>query len=389
VPGRIIRAGSGMPRYTRIPQLQPCYQQGQVGCQPQEPLIEINGKLQFGLPGKPLFPPLPQGMNLKPTLDWQLRSDGGGPLDAELSYVTGGMTWAADYNVITSGNTNALDLIGWVTMANETGKTFENARIKLMAGDVNKIQPPGMYGDYVFAARAGVAGGVAGGVPPVTEKAFDEYHLYTLQNPTTLRDRETKQVEFVHAENIAAKRIYVYDGGRLDPQQLQNQNWQYLRMQRDLGGQNTKVWVMQEFKNSEQNRLGIPLPKGRLRFYRRDDSGALEFIGENNIDHTPKDETVRVYTGNAFDMTGERRRTNFRSDQGQGWVDESFEIRVRNHKHEAMDVTVVEHLYRGSGWDITSASAKYNKKDSNTIEFPITVPADGEQVVTYSVHYTW
>jgi hypothetical protein len=261
-----------------------------------------------------------------------------------------------------------------------------------MAGDVSKIQPSfarpqGVLGGVI----AGIAGGV-GGAPPVTEKPFDEYHLYTLERPATLRDRETKQVEFVRAAGFHARRIYVYDGGRIDPSRLQQGNWEYLRMQRDFGSateQSTKVWVMQEFKNSEQNHLGMPLPKGRLRFYRRDDTGALQFIGENTIDHTPRDETIRVYTGNAFDLAGSRRRTNFRSDQQQGWVDETFEIKVRNHKKEAVDVTITEHFYRGSGWDITSSSTKYDKKDSHTAEFPVTVPPHGEQTVIYSVHYTW
>lgn len=389
VQGRIVRPGAPMPRYFHGPQqLQPCYQNA-PGCEPQAPLIEVNGKLEFGLPGKPLFPALPEDTNLKPTIDWQLRSDRPGPLDAELSYITGGLTWEADYNVIAPPSGDALDLVGWVTMDNRSGKTFENAHLQLMAGDVNKIQPP-MNGVYVF--RAAVSGGIGGGVgaPPVTEKPFDEYHLYSLQRPTTVRDGETKQVEFVRTNGISAKRVYIFDGSRIDPARLQNQNWEYLRLQRDIGvGNNTKIWVMQEFKNSEQNHLGMPLPKGRLRFYRQDDSGSLQFIGENTIDHTPKDETIRVYTGNAFDLAGERRRTNFRSDQSQSTVDESFEIKVRNHKKEPVDVTIVEHLYRGSGWEISSASAKWTKKDSNTIEFPVTIAPDGEQTVIYSVHYSW
>ncbi|MGH9523835.1 MAG: DUF4139 domain-containing protein [Terriglobales bacterium] len=388
VQGRIVRPGAPMPRYVRGPQqVQPCYP-AYPGCEPQTPLIEVNGKLEFGLPGKPLFPALPQDTNLNPTIDWQLRSDHPGPLEAELSYITGGMTWEADYNVIAPASGNTLDLVGWVTMDNRSGKTFENAHVQLMAGDVNKIQPGGQIRDRLQVMNGGMGGGI--GAPPVTEKPFDEYHLYSLQRPTTLREGETKQVEFVRATGITAKRVYIYDGSRIDPARLQNQNWEYLRFQRDLGvGNNTKVWVMQEFKNTEQNHLGMPLPKGRLRFYRLDDAGSLQFIGENTIDHTPKDETIRVYTGNAFDMVGERRRTNFRSDQGQSTVDESFEIKVRNHKKEPVDVTIVEHLYRGSGWDITSSSAKWDKKDSNTIEFPVTIPADGEQTVIYSVHYAW
>lgn len=211
----------------------------------------------------------------------------------------------------------------------------------------------------------------------------------TLGRPTTLPDGETKQVEFVRAAGVLARPIYVYDGGRIDPSRFQQGNWESLRMQRDLPTEHsTEVWVMQEFKNSEQNRLGMPLPKGRLRFYRRDDARALQRIGENIIDHTPRDEVIRVYTSNAFDLAASRLRTNFRSDQLQGWVDESFEIKVRNHQTEAVDVTITEHFYRGSGGDITSSSAKYEKEDSHTAEFPVTVPPGGEQTVIYSVHYT-
>lgn len=390
VQGTILRPGRGMPRINRVLN-QSCYQLNTVGCEPEEPLIQMDGKLMFGLPGKPVFPALPQDTNLNPTLQWIMGSDRGGPLDAELSYVTGGLTWEADYNVVAPPKGDNVEVIGWVTMQNSSGKTFNNANIKLMAGDVNKVQPSQGF-TMMKAMAAPMAGGMGGGVqgPPVTEKPFDEYHLYTLSRPTTLRDRETKQVEFVRAENIATKHVYVYDGSRLDPARAQYQNWEYLRFQREVGTQsNTKVWVMEEFKNTEANRLGMALPKGRLRFYRQDDSGALQFIGENTIDHTAKDETIRVYTGNAFDMAAERRRTNFRSDQQQAYVDESFEIKLRNHKREPVDVTIVEHLYRGSGWEITSSSTKYNKKDSSSVEFPVTVPADGEQTVIYTVHYSW
>jgi len=392
VEGKIIRAGGPVPR-NGTPQ-QPCYNPPYgPGCQQNEqPLIEVNGNLVFSAPGTPLFPALPQGTNLLPTLDWTVASDRPGPLDAELSYVTGGMTWEADYNVIAPVSGNTLDLVGWVTMDNNTGKTFENARIALMAGDVNKVQP-GQYDRLQMFARngPGIGGGI-GGQPPVTEKTFDEYHLYTLQRMTTLRDKETKQVEFVRAAGVNAKRVYVYDGGRIDPLRLQQYggNWDYLRQQRDLGtGSSPKVWVMQEFKNSTENHLGMPLPKGRMRFYRRDENGTMQFIGENTIDHTPKDETIRVYTGNAFDLTGSRRRTNFRIDTAQGNADESFEIKVRNHKNEPVEITVVEHMYRSATWEITSSSAKYEKKDSQTTEFAVQVAANGEQTVIYSVHYTW
>jgi hypothetical protein len=146
---------------------------------------------------------------------------------------------------------------------------------------------------------------------------------------------------------------------------------------------------MEEFKNAESNHMGIALPKGKLRFYRRDTDGHLEFVGENTIDHTPKDETIRIYTGNAFDVVGERKRTSYHVDSNQRWMDESFEIHVRNHKKEAVNVRVVEHLYRWTNWKLAAQSHDSNKKDAQTVEFPVTVAPDGEQVITYTVHYSW
>jgi hypothetical protein len=224
--------------------------------------------------------------------------------------------------------------------------------------------------------------------PVVTEKSFDEFHLYTLARPTTLRDEETKQVEFVHASGIHAQRIYVYDGAQT--QQYGYYNSEQIRGDVNYGtASNTKIWVMEEFKNSEANQIGIPLPKGKLRFYRADSDGHLEFVGENTIDHTPKDETIRVYTGNSFDVVGQRKRTSYHVDSNQHWMDESFEIRVRNHKKEALNVRVVEHLYRWTNWKLTTQSHESRKTDAQTIEFPVTVAPDGETVVEYTVHYSW
>ena len=236
-----------------------------------------------------------------------------------------------------------------------------------------------------------MAGKSAAMAPPVTEKTFDEYHLYTLQRPTTLHDRETKQVEFVRAVGIKSDRLYVYDGAWIDSNRYRGWGYENIRQDQNYGTQsNPKVWVMQEFKNSEANKLGLPLPKGRLRFYRRDDDGQLEFTGENVIDHTPKDETIRVYTGNSFDLTGERKRVNYRLDPARNqWVDESFEIKVRNHKKEPVEVRVVEHPYRWTNWQIRIPSHKYIKTDSQTVEFRVTIPPDGEQMITYTVHYSW
>ena len=281
-----------------------------------------------------------------------------------------------------------LDVIGWVTIDNQSGKTFDNARIKLMAGDVSKIQPDQDRYDYSGMMYAREAASMPA---PVSEKAFDEYHLYTLNRLATLHDRETKQVEFLRAERVSSQRLYVYDGARIDRRRYRGYSSENIRRNRDYGTDcNPKVWVMKEFENSEKNNLGIPLPRGVVRFYRRDDDGQLEFTGENIIDHTPKDETVRVYTGNAFDLVGERKRTDYQIDTARNWLDEAFEIKVRNHKDkDTVEIRVVEHLYRWINWEIVEKSDDFIKTDSQTVEFRVLVPADEEKVITYKVHYTW
>lgn len=389
VQGKIVRSGY-VPHYVAFRTYGSQYYQQQAALAQngsEQPVIEVNGRLQFWLPGQPVFPSLTDETILKPTLSWELQTDKAGPTQAEFSYVTGGMNWEASYNVVAPPKGTVLEMVGWVTLDNQSGKAFRDARIKLMAGDVNKVQPQ----PFVMYANAGMAAGVGGGQfgPPVTEKAFDEYHLYTLERPTTLHDRETKQVEMIRASGIQSKTVYVYDGLKV---QQNYQNWplESIRQQESYGVlSNPKVWVMQEFKNSTENHLGIPLPKGRVRFYRRDDDGQLEFTGENNIDHTPKDETIRLYTGNAFDMTGERTRTDYRADFNARWIDESFEITVHNHKGEAAEVRIVEHLYRWTSWDMIRNSDPFKKLDSQTIEFPVQVPANGEKTVSYKVHYSW
>lgn len=389
VQGKIIRSGY-VPHDTTFTYDQNYYQSQQYfgsASGAGQPIIEVNGKLQFSLPGQPLFPALADDSILKPTLDWTVQTDRSGPLQAELAYVTGGMSWKADYNVVAPETGDDLDVVGWVTMDNQSGKTFENARIKLMAGDVNKVQPPNYYasgfggGGFATANPAG---------PPVTEKTFDEYHLYTLERPATLRDRETKQVEFVQAPNVHSHTVYVYDGAYIDPAQYNGWTYDTIRSQPSYGTQsNPKVWVMREIVNSQANGLGIPLPKGRIRFYRKDSDGQLEFIGENEIDHTPKDETLRIYTGNAFDLTGERRQTNFNLNNNAHWLDESFEIKVHNHKTTPVAVRVVEHLYRWTNWTISVHSDPFLKTDAQTGEFRVSIPPNGEKTVTYTAHYTW
>jgi len=384
IKGKVIRSGFTPQNYFSINRYgQESYQGGA----PQQPVIEVDGQLRFSLPGTPIFPSLTNDSILKPRLEWLLATDKAGKFPAEFSYVTGGMSWEADYNIVAPEKGDLVDIVGWVTMDNQTGKTFENARIKLMAGDVNKIQP-GMSG-RAFSQMVAVNGANVAG-PPVSEKAFDEYHLYTLERTTTLRDRETKQVEFIRAAGVGTKQIYIFDGVKIDANRYNGWDWDNFRNDHSYGTEsNTKIWVMREFVDSQANHLGMPLPKGRVRFYRRNDDGQIEFTGENVIDHTPRDETVRIYTGNEFDLTGERVRASYFVDESNRTATELFEIKVRNHKKEPVDVRVVEHLYRGQNWEITSNSADYKKTNAHTIEFPVTIAPDAEKTIDYTAHYTW
>ncbi|MGA2144756.1 MAG: hypothetical protein ABSH49_07325 [Bryobacteraceae bacterium] len=385
VTGKILRSGY-VPHYQAMSRYGSQYSANQMGMASGgagQPIVEVDGKLQFSLPGQPIFPALGDDTILKPMLDWILFSPQPARFDAELSYVSGGLSWTSDYNIVAPETGDTLDLVGWVTLDNQSGKAFEHAHIKLMAGDVSKLQPTTMA---MFAQTSGASMGPPAPAPQVTEKAFEDYHLYTLPQPTTLRDRETKQVEFLRASGIQTKRLYVYDGVVTD------RRWgnQDLRQVQQYGTEsNPHVWIMREFANSDANHLGVPLPKGRVRFYRRDQDGQVEFTGENEIDHTPKDETVRVYTGNAFDITGQRRQTHFQSQFQPGWLDESFEIKLRNHKKEAATVRVVEHLYRWSTWVITQESSPHRQTDSRTIEYEVTLQPDEEKTLTYTAHYTW
>ncbi len=387
VTGKIVRSGYAPP-YEAMNRYPAYYQANQVAIGDRagatgQPIVEVGGKLQFSLPGQPIFPALADDTILKPAFDWILYSAQAARFDAELSYVSGGMSWNSDYNIVAPETGDTLELVGWVTLDNQSGKQFDHAHIKLMAGDVNKVQ---LQNQTSFISN-GAMGGVMG-PPQVQEKTFEDYHLYTLPLPTTIHDRETKQVEFLHASGIQSKRLYVYDGARFD---RNYGGYQDARQIQQYGTQsNPHVWVLREFANSDTNHLGIPLPKGRVRFYRRDQDGQMEFTGENEIDHTAKDETVRVYTGNAFDITGERRQTKFQIQmQPGGWLDEAVEIQLRNHKKEAATVKVVEHLYRWASWTITQESAAHRQADSKTIEYEVTLRPDEEKTLTYTAHYTW
>ncbi|MFT6236372.1 MAG: hypothetical protein ACJAU9_001464 [Lentimonas sp.] len=346
-----------------------------------EPIIQVDGELQTRLPGVPLFPSLGDDSVLQPTLSWKLHSDRKAAFDAQLSYLTNGISWKSDYNLLLPEKGDAVTLTGWVSIENNTGKTFEDAKIKLIAGDVNKVEPPQQLRREKVYAMAMTDS--AGSPPQVEEKKFDEFHMYSLPLTATLRDRETKQVEFVRGENVQTTKLYVYEGLKASYRGGINLNQNY--------GQNgqTDVAIYRELENKKENGLGVPLPAGRMRFYRMDDDGQLEFTGENTIDHTPKNETIRVYLGNAFDILGERRRTNFYKHPSRDMLRETFEVEIRNRSEETVTVKVVEPLFRGSNWEIQTPSQEFEKTDAQTIEFPVVVEADGTATVTYTVEYTW
>ncbi len=357
-----------------------------------QPVIEVNGQLQFSLPGEPRFPALADDTILKPTLDWRIHADKEAKLNAELCYVTRGMSWEANYNIVAPENGDVMDITGWITIANRSGKVFKDTKLQFIAGDVAKLRDDE---NSVYAAAAtgpsGVAFDYGARAPKVTEEAFDEFHLYSLPLPTTLHDDETKQVEFVRAEALKAPRIFIYDGFDARRTVYQGLGIENIRYDMSYGTQsNPKVWVVREIKNNEANHLGVPLPKGKIRFYRQDRNGNLQFTGEDRIDHTAKDETLHLYMGNSFDLVGERKRLSYKSDTASGWIDESFEIKVRNRKKdETVEVRVIEHLARSTNWEIRDKSSEFEKTDAHTIEFHVPLKPGEEKKVTYTVHYSW
>ena len=334
------------------------------------------------------FPELPGGLDTRPTLVWDVMSPRAAEQRSRVTYQTGGVTWWADYNLIFNegkdANTGVLDLSAWVSIINQSGATYSNAHLKLIAGDVHRLTPqtaPAMM------KRAMVLADVVAAAPPgFKEQSFFEFHLYTLQRPTTLANNSTKQIElFEQARQIPAKKILLYYGAAepyFSPSPMTDRNF---------GVQsNPKVDVYLEFRNDKQYGLGVPLPAGRIRVSKLDAADtSLEFIGEDRIDHTPKDEQVRVKLGSAFDVVGERKQTDFSVDSKARWMEEQIEVKLRNHKEQPVRVVVKENLYRWSNWKILSNTHDFVKEDARTITFPVEVPKDGETVIRYRVRYTW
>jgi len=335
--------------------------------------IRSYGNLQFSK--------LPGGLITRPTLEWLLESPSGGKQNTRITYETQGMTWWADYNVILDETKGCvMDLSAWVSIINQSGAGYANARLKLIAGDVNRASPqrPSPEVMYRMAAKADNAG--------FAEKAFFEYHLYTLGRRTDLPDNSTKQIQLMppangvmcHKEMVFAPTLsFPWQGA----QQLDQNYGRYGK---------GEVSVYLRFANKKKDHLGMPLPAGRVRVNQVDDAdGSLEFIGEDVINHTPRDEDVLIRMGNAFDVVGERTQTDYRVDLRTRNLWETFEIELRNHKDQAVDVTVLENLYRSGNWKIEDANLPYDKKSSNQVRFVAHVPADGETKFHYTAHYTW
>ena len=326
------------------------------------------------------FPELPEGLITKPTLVWQLLADQAGEQEVEITYLTGGLSWQADYVVLLSEAEDAIDLDGWVTMHNTSGTSYPDAKLKLIAGDLQRLQQAGYSAqDVMFEAELAAA-------EPIEQREFFEYHLYEVPRPVTVRDKENKQIEFVSVNKVPAEKFFVYDGLQCRYNYWYCNFYGYPQTDPSYGiASNPKVMVMLEFDTEE---VEADLPKGRVRVYQEDIDGAALLIGEDAIDHTPEGESVRLYVGDAFDIVGERIQTDFRRPT-QKRLEEDFEITLRNHKDEAVEIRVVEHLFRWSEWKILSSSHEYTKLDSSTIELKVRIPANGETTLDYSVRYFW
>ncbi len=349
-----------------------------------------DGTIQL-LPGNAgvTLPSLPGGLITRPTLVWDMNAQQAGPHRTRVSYQTAGLTWWADYNLTyadgSSANTCKLDVGAWVSIVNQSGASYSNAKLKLIAGDVQRAQAPNRMNDRVSAAKSMAREERDAGF---AEKAFFEYHLYTLGRPTTLPDNSTKQIElFPVARDVPCEKTLVYYG-------LAQGSYGYSASpltDRNLGVQsNKKVDVYLGFKNSPGHNMGMPLPSGRVRVSQLDGADrTLEFIGENVIDHTAKNEKVLIKLGSAFDVIGERRQLDFKVDTTSKTMAETIEIKLRNQKKEPVTVIVKENLYRWVNWQVTGKTHDFEKQDARTIHFPVKVAPGAEVTVRYTVQYTW
>ncbi len=332
-------------------------------------VLKFADRIETGMPGRLAFSGVPDNLRDKPTLVISLINPKAGPQQLELSYLTGGLSWRADYVAELNATENRLDINGWVTLTNQSGAAYPNAKLQLVAGDLNRVQDAQSMGrSLAMAAKVADAA-------EMQQESLFEYHLYSLQRPTTLKENQTKQVALMSAHQVPVKKEYLLTGA----------DYYYSGQHGDLG-QRTKVGVFVEFDNKGEG-LGIPLPKGIIRLYKKDSQGNAQFVGEDRIDHTPKNETVRLKLGDAFDVTADKKQTDFQKLAGAGRYnavfESAYEIVLKNAKPEAVTVTVREPL--PGDWTMLSTSHAHSKTASDTAEWQIKVPAEGRTTLTYRV----
>ncbi len=337
------------------------------------PVYQINGEITYGFPGRIAFPEVPANLIAKPTLVWLLDSTAA-TQKVEVTYLSRGFGWKADYVLSIDDKDTLGDLQGWVTLNNTTGTTYENAQLKLVAGNVHKVvdYPMGGKGEggiYLEKAKEPAK-------PKFVEEGLFEYHLYTLNVPTTLQNNEQKQVTLLEGKGIKLTKKLIFGGA----------SYYYHSSYGGFIANNQKVGVYLDIENKESNHLGIPLPKGTVRVYKADKSGAKQFIGEDAIDHTARDEKVRVKMGEAFDIVADKKQTDWKPF-GSCVSESAYEISVRNHKDSIEEVELVEPA--GGDWEILSSSLPAEKRDQFTFLFHPKVPAKGEVKVKYRVRVRW
>jgi hypothetical protein len=308
---------------------------------------------------------LPEGLISKPSLLWKLASTKAGKHNTEITYQASGINWHCDYVCVVNADDSQSDWTSWVTIDNKSGATYKQASLKLVAGDVHRVSA---HDNMRVKSMETMAAYAAPAVRQFQEESFAEYHLYSLKGKTTVANNETKQMNLFSANKVNTKKLFVVDAS----------NGQYY----DNNAEKPKVNVKLEIQNSEASHLGMPMPKGKVRVYKRDSDDALQFIGEDLIEHTPKDEKIRVYIGDAFDIVAERKQTNVQNVSNR-ISKASYEISLRNHKKDAVNVNVLEHSH--GQWKIVESSLPYKKKDSTSFEFDIPVAANSQVKLTYTI----
>jgi len=335
-------------------------------------VLRIGNRIETGAPGRIVYNDVPANLRDRPTLVVQLNNKNTNEQNVELSYLTTGLGWKADYVAELNPAEDKLDLSGWVTLTNSSGASYRNAKLQLVAGDVNRVAP--QHAPAIRALRKTEM--MMADAVPMAEESLLEYHLYTLDRPTTLSENQTKQVALLSATNVPARKELV----------LRGTDYYYQSSYGDLG-QKMKVGVFVEFDNKESSKLGMPLPKGILRVYKKDSAGNAQFVGEDAIDHTPKNETVRLKLGEAFDVTADKKQTDFKKlpnpAKGNNLYESAYEITLKNAKKERVIVSVQEPI--PGDWKILKESQSSTKATSNTALWKVEVPAEGSTTLSYRV----